>query len=563
MEQKTVLIVEDDAILAIQVRNMLVDVGYNVLEPVASGEAAIAAIVAERPEPGLPDLILPDLILMDIQLSGPMDGITAAEHIRKVADVPVVFLTGYSHDPLLQRAKTTMPYGYLVKPVSSRELVATIEMALYKHTIDRQLRESEDRYKYLYRIEVEKAELEAQNRQLQKEESLGRMAGAIAHHFNNQLHVVMGNMEVAMNGMPQDSDTLEILTEAMQAARKASEVSSLMLTYLGQTTGKRESLYLAEVCQQSLPMLCTILPEDLTLKADMSSPGPAIRANENHIRQVLTNLVCNAREASDAGGMAIHINVKPVSAAEIPASPRFPIDWLPQDTTYACLEVSDTGCGISDQDIKKIFDPFFSSKFTGRGLGLSVVLGIVRAYGGVVTVESEPGRGSIFRIFLPVSTDAVLSQPLPFATTETSYMDKSDKTPMTGSSGALLLVEDEKPVRKMARVMLTRLGVAVLEAEDGVEAVEVFRQHQNKIICVLCDLTMPQMDGWETLAALRKISPGIPVILSSGYDKAQVMLGEHAEWPQAFLGKPYKVKDLRDAIDHVLGQPNELIKVLL
>jgi signal transduction histidine kinase/CheY-like chemotaxis protein len=466
------------------------------------------------------------------------------------------------HDPLLQRAKTTTPYGYLIKPVSSRELVAAIEMALYKHTLDRQLRESEDRYKSLYRIELEKAELEAQNRQLQKEESLGRMAGAIAHHFNNQLHVVMGNMEVAMNGLSQDSETLEILTEAMQAARKASEVSSLMLTYLGQTTGKRESLYLAEVCRQNLPMLCTVLPEGVTLKADMSSPGPAIRANENHIRQVLTNLVCNAREASDAGEMAINIIVKPVPAAEIPASSRFPIDWLPQDTAYACLEVSDTGCGIPDKDIKKIFDPFFSSKFTGRGLGLSVVLGIVRAYGGVVTVESEPGRGSIFRIFLPVTTEAVLFRPLPFATTETSYMDKSDKTPMTGSSGALLLVEDEESVRKMARVMLTRLGVAVLEAEDGVEAVEMFRQHQNGIICVLCDLTMPRMDGWDTLAALRKISPGIPVILSSGYDEAQVMLGEHAEWPQAFLGKPYKVKDLRDAIDHVLGQPNELIKAL-
>ena len=573
MEQKTVLIVEDDAILAIQVRNMLVDVGYNVLEPVASGEAAIAAIAAERPEPGLPDLILPDLILpdlilpdlilMDIQLSGPMDGITAAGHINKIADVPVVFLTGYSHDPLLQRAKTIMPYGYLIKPVSSRELVAAIEMALYKHTLDRQLRESEDRYKSLYRIEVEKAELEAQNRQLQKEESLGRMAGAIAHHFNNQLHVVMGNMEVAMNGLPQYSDTFEILTEAMQAARKASEVSSLMLTYLGQTTGKRESLYLAEVCRQSLPMLCTVLPEGVTLNADMSSPGPAICANENHIQQVLTNLVCNAREASNAGGMAINVIVKPVSVAEIPASSRFPIDWLPQDTTYACLEVSDNGCGISDQDIKKIFDPFFSSKFTGRGLGLSVVLGIVRAYGGVVTVESEPGRGSIFRIFLPVTIDAVLSQSLPFATTETSYMDKSVKTPTTESSGGmLLLVEDEEPVRKIAKVMLTRLGVAVLEAEDGIKAIEVFRQHQNKIICVLCDLTMPQMDGWDTLAALRKISPGIPVILSSGYDKSRVMAGEHSEWPQAFLGKPYKVKDLRDAIDHVLGQPNELIKVL-
>jgi CheY-like chemotaxis protein len=136
MEQKTVLIVEDDGILAVQLRDMLVGLGYNVPKPVATGAAAIAAVAAEHP-----CLILPDLILMDIQLAGKMDGITAAEHISSVADVPIIFLTGYSQDPLLQRAKLVAPYGYLIKPVSSRELAATIEMAFYRHSLDLQLKE--------------------------------------------------------------------------------------------------------------------------------------------------------------------------------------------------------------------------------------------------------------------------------------------------------------------------------------------------------------------------------------------------------------------------------------
>ena len=142
MEQKTVLIVEDDGILAVQLLNMLTVLGYNVTKPVATGAAAIAAVAAKHPDLILPDLILPDLILMDIQLSGEMDGISAAEHIRSIADVPIIFLTGYSQDPLLQRAKLVAPYGYLIKPVSSRELAATIEMAFYRHSLDLQLKEN-------------------------------------------------------------------------------------------------------------------------------------------------------------------------------------------------------------------------------------------------------------------------------------------------------------------------------------------------------------------------------------------------------------------------------------
>ncbi|MCX5856186.1 MAG: response regulator [Deltaproteobacteria bacterium] len=259
------------------------------------------------------------------------------------------------------------------------------------------------------------------------------------------------------------------------------------------------------------------------------------------MQQVMTNLATNAWEAVGESRGAIHLNVKTVSPLEIPASHRFPIGWQPQDTAYACLEVTDVGCGIVDKDIEKLFDPFFSSKFIGRGLGLPVVMGIVRAHGGAGTVESEPGRGSIFRVFLPVSAEEVPRQP-----------DRASQPLAIEGASTVLLVEDEEIVRNMAAAMLKRLGYGVLAAKDGVAAVEVFRQRQDEIRCVLCDLTMPRMNGWETLTALHKLAPDIPVILTSGYDKAHVMAGDHPEYPQAFLGKPYLIKELSDAISQAL-----------
>jgi len=639
MKKETILIVEDDGVLAIHLQDMMSNRGYSVLKPVKTGEEAIASAAAHKP----------DLILMDIHLYGEMNGISAAEKICEVLDTPIVYLTAYSQDALLQEVKKTTPYAFLVKPVSERELVANIQMSLYKHKIDRRLRESEEKFRLITQAsgeiiwqlnldgkithvspaiekitgytpeealtldfraffpetetdrateafikvasgeqyqrlefvvkrkdgilvpveisvtpimkdnkivgirgithdvterkqaEAEKEKLEARNRQLQKAESLGRMAGAIAHHFNNQLGVVIGNLELALMELSQGASPHAKITAAMKASNRAAEMSGLMLTYLGQSFDKREPLDFSEVCRRSLPMLQAIMPGNVVLETDLPSPGPAISANANEIQQVLTNLITNAWEAVGERRGAIRLNIKTVSPAEIPASHRFPIGWQPQDNAYACLEVTDAGCGIAEKDIEKLFDPFFTTKFTGRGMGLAVVLGVVKAHGGAVTVESEPGRGSAFRVFLPISAEEVPRQP-----------DKASQPLAREGGGTVLLIDDEAMVRDVAAAMLKCLGFSVLEAKDGVEAVEVFRQHQHEIRCVLCDLTMPRMSGWETLTTLRKLATDIPVILASGYDKAQVMAGDHPELPQVFLGKPYKFKGLSDAIGQAL-----------
>lgn len=253
--------------------------------------------------------------------------------------------------------------------------------------------------------EAAREKLEIQNRQLQKAESLSRMAGAIAHHFNNQLGAVIANLDLAMMALVRQANPYACISAAMKSSYKAAEMSGLMLTYLGESHDKHEPLDLSETCRMSIPVLQAMMGDGV-LESDLPTPGPMIMANATQILQALTNLTTNAWEAVGAGRGTIHLSVKSVSAMTIPATHRFPSDWQPQSDTYACIEVADAGCGVEDADIERLFDPFFSSKFTGRGMGLAVVLGIVRTHGGVVTVESKPGIGSTFRIFLPVCAES-------------------------------------------------------------------------------------------------------------------------------------------------------------
>ena len=266
-------------------------------------------------------------------------------------------LKGFLYDP--NPPPLDLRWLYVFMGVATMTIAIVSTLAVYIYRINVRLRQGVAERK---QAEEEKAELEAQNRQLQKAESLGRMA---------------------------------------------AEISGLLLTYLGQMLGKHAPLDLSEVCRQSLSMLQASAPKSLAIKADFPSSGPVICANADQIKQVLINLVTNACEAAGENQGAIGLTVNTVSLADIPTLKRFPINWQPKENVYACLKVADEGHGIPDGDIDNIFDPFFTTNFTGRGLGLSVVLGIVGAYGGGVTVESEHGRGSVFRVFLPVSTEEI------------------------------------------------------------------------------------------------------------------------------------------------------------
>jgi len=253
--------------------------------------------------------------------------------------------------------------------------------------------------------EVERQKLEAQNRQLLKAESLTRMAGAIAHHFNNQLQAVTMGLDLALGEMPRNSEAAEFISEARRSAHRAAEMSSLMLTYLGHSVVTPEPLDISKTCKQDLVLLRAVMPRHVALKLDLPAHGPSIQADPKQIENILRNMMTNAWEACGTAPSVIHLTVKTLPAAKISGTHRFPVDFQPQDKAHACLEVRDSGCGIPEKEIEKIFDPFYSTKFLGRGLGLAVVLGIVRALDGVITVGSEPGQGSVFQVFLPLSED--------------------------------------------------------------------------------------------------------------------------------------------------------------
>ena len=392
------------------------------------------------------------------------------------------------------------------------------------------------------KAEAQQIEFAAQTRRIEKAESLQRMAGAIAHLFNNQLSVILGNLEMTLYDSQSDALPHQYLVNAMRAVRRSAEVSGLLLTYLGQSTSKAEPLDLSVFCNDNLPAIQVDLPAAITLETDFLSPGPIVHANANQIQQILTNLITNGWEAIGDKTGRISVATKTIPTADIPRSHIAPTDWKASAQTFACLEVTDSGCGMTEEEMDRIFDPFFSTKFTGRGLGLAVVSGLAKAWDGMIAVASTVGQGSTLQVFLPLITGMVPRQP------------EIPTGPCDLAAGwTVLLVDDDPTIRDMAVPLLKHIGLNVLAASNGDEAVTILRKNPDRIDCLLTDLFMPGMDGWETLAAVRTIRPDLPAILSSGYGEAQAMSSEYSEQPQAFLHKPFSREVLRAVICRVMS----------
>ncbi len=243
--------------------------------------------------------------------------------------------------------------------------------------------------------------MEILDRQLQKAESLGRMAAAIAHHFNNQIQTVLMGLEMLRLELRHDATTNEVLDTAERSARQASEIGALLLTYLGQSGGERQRLDLARCGRDALATLLERRLQNLVVESVLPEPGPTIKADPAQVQQLLRCLLANAEESLAPAGGTIRVEVSLIPAAALPTQHRLPVDFEPLAASYACVSILDTGCGITEENLGRIFDPFFTTKFHGRGRGLALVLGIARAHDAAVAVSSRPGEGSVFQVFFP------------------------------------------------------------------------------------------------------------------------------------------------------------------
>jgi two-component system, cell cycle sensor histidine kinase and response regulator CckA len=239
------------------------------------------------------------------------------------------------------------------------------------------------------------------DRQLQKAESLTRLSGAIAHHLNNMLTVISRNLELAMGESPQGTPLRESLDAAMEGVDRLKQLSGSILTSLGGRIGKHQLLNVSELCHQTLVKLR--IPPQVEVRVDFPAIGPMITANPEQLSEMMTHILTNGLDSFVNGKGVLTLTVTTGMAKDISERQRFPLDWHPKNCLYASIAVTDNGCGIDNTDIENLFDPFFTKKFFGRGMGLSIVLGIVRAHGGAVTVGSAIGSGTAFQVFLPMS----------------------------------------------------------------------------------------------------------------------------------------------------------------
>lgn len=384
-----------------------------------------------------------------------------------------------------------------------------------------------------------KRDLERQMLQAQKMESLGLMAGGVAHDFNNLLVAILGNADLLQDMIPTESREQALVDEIGAASQRAAELCQQMLAFSGHGRLSRDRFCLEEVVSEMSHLLRVTVSKDAELEFLPGGDLPMMEGDATQIRQVIMNLILNASESLPDGRGRIQVRTS-VAALE-----PTPVDHglsIPTRGDFLCLEVRDTGEGMQPKTLERLFDPFFSTKFTGRGLGLAAVLGIVKAHGGGIQVESRAGVGSRFLVFLPVST----SHPVePAQTIQAPVAWKG--------TGTVLLVDDDETVLHLGQEMLGRLGFEAEVATDGSFAIDRFRTLHKELRFVLLDLTMPGLSGEEVYAAMQDHDGSVPIIMSSGYTEQDVTQKLGPRGLRGFLQKPYTLVQLRAQIEAVLG----------
>jgi PAS domain S-box-containing protein len=391
-----------------------------------------------------------------------------------------------------------------------------------------------------YRNEARRAEAESCRREIerklletQKLESLGVLAGGIAHDFNNILTGILGNTALARADAALDPAAEVYFAGIEKASHRAAALCRQMLTYSGRGCFVARRIDLNGLIAETVQLLRVSINKRAQLEFDAGDPLAQVTGDPAQMQQILMNLVINASEALEgrAGAIRLRTGARQLDRAALDAA-SFAGDAQPGEFVF--LEVRDTGCGMDPETLARIFDPFFSTKFTGRGLGLCAVLGIIRGHKGALSVESAPGEGTVFRIFLPRAPQETAEEVIRPGFTTNGF----------AGHGSVLVVDDEEPVRSVAAMMLARLGFEPVMADSGTEALERFRSMGGAVAAVLLDLTMPDMTGCEVLREILAMRSDTRVIAMSGYTEEDAMPQFEGGRIAAFLQKPFSPDDL-------------------
>jgi PAS domain S-box-containing protein len=369
---------------------------------------------------------------------------------------------------------------------------------------------------------------EAALRAAQKFESLGFLAGGVAHNLNNLLVGILGNVSLALESPDLPADLAALLDDAVAASERAAALTAQLLAYAGKGIGMPHAVNLSALVEDMGAILRSMLPANIVLRCDLAPDLPPAVLDQDQIRQIVSALVINAAEAiGDARGR-IHVATRSVDFEHDPLPAGCAVGE-PLPARYVALRVSDTGCGIPDAIRSRIFDPFFTTKFTGRGLGLAALAGIVRRYSGVIALETSPGRGSTFEVYFPVEAPTPAPPPV--------------ERPAPAQH-VILVVDDDPLVRGVARTALERVGLTVLTAENGRVGIDLFRAAHDKIALVLLGL-----DEYEAL------HPDAPTLISSGYGEAEILRRLGNRRVAGILPKPYTAAALIAAVRNILDPP--------
>ncbi len=624
-----IMIVEDEQIVAKHIKNHLAKGGYNLFEIVTTGEEAVERATETQP----------DLILMDIRLAGEMDGIQAAAKIRAHFNIPIIYLTAFADSETLERSRSTEPFGYLLKPFEAKVLYSTIEVALYKHRMEKKLKESEARFRTLaeaapvgifqtdvngnciyvnekwcemaglsfeeamgkgwenalhpedhgrvssrwylmvnsgekfameYRLKTPggkitwlfgqaaalkdesgdttgfmgtvsditaRKDLEEKLLTGRKLESLGILAGGIAHDFNNLLSIIMGNISLIREDIPPHEDHYKMLESAENASAEAGELAQKLITFSKGGWLMKKKASLEDILRNAAAQ--TLADVESSCNMDIEANLQPVYGDEDQLGQVFSNLMRNAAEAMENKG-TLFLRAENIDLASQDYHQLKP-------GKYIRVTIEDHGVGIPDQHMSKIFDPYFTTKDMGpqkgMGLGLTICYSIINKHAGSIKIDSEPGKGTVAEIYLPVFK-------------ETPAAPAKKKEPAEKGKGRLMVVDDEPDILNITALMLEKMGYRVDTYEEGNGALDAYKkavQEDRPFDVMFLDLFNKKgMGGEETLKKLLVFDPEAIVIAISGYLEDSDTDDLVKDGFRDVIIKPYRREELEMALAKVL-----------